>query len=124
MGNCNPNTFRWNISYEECCGELRWPTLQQRRDWLTLYQTYKIVNHLDCLDFDMYYSHFGAFIVFMFNSMYSIIIVFMFNSMYSIIIVFKLCLIMPRCACASEVYCNWFVSVPALTVLTVKFKRL
>ena len=53
----NPNTFRWNKSYEECCGELRWPTLQQRRDWLTLYQTYKIVNHLDCLDFDTYYSH-------------------------------------------------------------------
>ena len=34
----------------------------------------------------------------------------------------------PQCAYASEVYCNRFVSVcvsvPALTVLTVKFKRL
>ena len=37
----NPNTFRWNKSYEECCGELRWPTLQQRRDWLTLYRHIK-----------------------------------------------------------------------------------
>ena len=49
-------TFKWNKSYEDCCNELNWVTLERRRDILTCCQVYKIVNNLDCIRFQCYFS--------------------------------------------------------------------
>ena len=49
-------TFKWNKSYEDCCNELNWVTLERRRDILTCCQVYKIVNNLDCIRFQHYFS--------------------------------------------------------------------
>ena len=46
----------WTVSYECCCKELHWPSLQSRRDVLTCCQIYKIVHKLDCIDFSRYFS--------------------------------------------------------------------
>ena len=52
----NNQNFSWSKSYEECLNELHWTTLSQRRDILTCCQVYKIVNHLDCIPFQHYFS--------------------------------------------------------------------
>ena len=50
------DSFQWSHSYDDCCLELGWQTLRQRRNLLICCQLYKMVNHLDCLVFEDYYS--------------------------------------------------------------------
>jgi hypothetical protein len=52
----NKQNYTWSKSYNECCNELQWTTLDQRRDILTCCQVYKIVNHLVCIPFNRYFS--------------------------------------------------------------------
>ena len=53
----NPLTYTWSKTYEESCEELKWPTLRQRRRFLSACQTYKIVNDLDCIRFNDYFRY-------------------------------------------------------------------
>ena len=44
--------FQWTKTYDECRNELGWLSLTQRRKLLLCCQVYKVINHLDCLDFN------------------------------------------------------------------------
>ena len=46
----------WNKCYEECCTGLNWLSLRKHRDLKMGCQIYKIVSHLDCNQFDNYFS--------------------------------------------------------------------
>ena len=50
------NQKQGEMSYEERCEILDWPTLAIRRDYLSLIECYKIVFGLNHLDFDNYFS--------------------------------------------------------------------
>jgi hypothetical protein len=50
------SSFSWNKSYEQCCSELKWLSLSKRRDLSISCQIYKIINHLDYIDFSKYLS--------------------------------------------------------------------
>ena len=46
-------TFQWTKSYSDCRREIGWQTLTQRQDILSCCQIYKMLNHLDCLVFEL-----------------------------------------------------------------------
>ena len=50
------SSFTWSKSYDQCRILLKWPTLEKRYDLLSCCQLYKIIHHLDCLDFNTYFS--------------------------------------------------------------------
>lgn len=50
------NTKRWSKAYHESFIELKWQSLQQRRNYLTCCQVYKIQYNMDCIDFDSYFT--------------------------------------------------------------------
>ena len=52
----NRSTYPWTISYEECCSKLKWLSLKARRDYLSCCQVFKIIHHLDCINFSNYFS--------------------------------------------------------------------
>ena len=54
------SSFSWSKSYKQCCSELKWLSLNKRRDLSICCQIYKIVNHLDCIDFNKYLALSGA----------------------------------------------------------------
>ena len=45
----------WTKTYEECSSDLNWATVHQRHLLLTCCQGYKIINKLNCLQFDNYF---------------------------------------------------------------------
>ena len=47
--------YCWTKTYEECRSDLNWATVHQRHLLLTCCQAYKIINNLDCLQFDDYF---------------------------------------------------------------------
>ena len=46
----------WNRSYVDCRHSLSWLTLENRRRLLTCCQTFKIFNHLDCINLNEHYT--------------------------------------------------------------------
>ena len=52
----NSSTYQWSKSSELCRSELHWPTLETRRKVLSCCQTFKIIHHMNCIDFDKYFS--------------------------------------------------------------------
>ena len=50
----NPESHTWSRSYDESLRHLSWMTLESRRMMLCCAQVYKMVNKLDCLDFNKY----------------------------------------------------------------------
>ena len=46
----------WSRTYEDACTHLGWKPLSTRRTILSCCQVYKIINNLDCICFDNYYS--------------------------------------------------------------------
>ena len=46
--------YCWSKTYEECRSHLHWATVQQRHLMLACCQAFKIINKLDCLQFDNY----------------------------------------------------------------------
>ena len=51
---CN---HKWSKSYKEVCSELKWPTIHQRHTMLPCCQIYNVINSLDCINFNHYFSH-------------------------------------------------------------------
>ena len=47
--------YCWTKTYEECCSDLNWATVHQRHLLLACCQGYKIINKLNCLQFDDYF---------------------------------------------------------------------
>ncbi len=52
----NRQSFSWDKSYQQCCIELNWLTLETRRDFYTCCQVYRSLNNLDCIPFSTYFS--------------------------------------------------------------------
>ncbi len=52
----NRQSFSWDKSYQQCCIELNWLTLETRRDFHTCCQVYRSLNNLDCIPFSTYFS--------------------------------------------------------------------
>ncbi len=52
----SPTTFSWSKTYEEELQELKWLSVTNRHEILSLSQEYKIVNSLDCIDFRAYFT--------------------------------------------------------------------
>ena len=48
--------YQWSKSYSDCCEELNWLTLENRRKLLSACQTYKIIHSLDCIPFSDYFK--------------------------------------------------------------------
>ena len=54
----DPSSYSWNNkSYEDCCKDLNWLTLETRRDVAICCQVFRIIHHLDCIHFDDYFSY-------------------------------------------------------------------
>ncbi len=47
----------WNRSYSNCCQSLSWLSLENRHHLLSCCQTFKIINNLECINFNKYYEN-------------------------------------------------------------------
>ena len=52
----NPHTNTWSKSSSDCCHELRWPSLSNRRKYLSVTTMYDMLHHHISLDFSNFFT--------------------------------------------------------------------